>query len=97
VGWAGERAPGSQRVLTPQTKKNIVNHRMPAPIFLAAESSDYVTYRIDPNAVARNTAPYILNTHASSREQNTRRPAQMIWSLNDDALPSVQSSVQGRI
>src|SRR6266404_7913037 len=38
---------------------------------LAYLSSDYVTYPIDPNTVASNTAPYILNTHASGRTQHT--------------------------
>jgi hypothetical protein len=96
VGWAGERAPGSQRVLTPQTKKNSESSDVCADI-LAAASSDYVTYPIDPNAVARNDAA--LHPELSCFEQGVADavlPA-WIWSLNDDALPSVQSSVQSRI
>jgi len=96
VGWAGERAPGSQRVLTPQTKKNIVNHRMPSPIFFAAESSDYETYLIDPNTVARNTTPLHPELVLPAGAQHMPS-CPMIRSLNDDALPSVQSSVQSRI
>ena len=48
-------------------KLNPKSFRMSAPIFFAAESSDYVTYPIDPNTVGRNTVPYILNTYGSSR------------------------------
>src|SRR5205085_12629865 len=59
-------------------------------------TSDYVTYRIDPNTVGRNTAPYILNTHASGRAQHTP-PCPNNSESNDDVLPSAQSSVQGWI
>ena len=63
---------------------------------LAYRSSDCVTYPIDRKTVARNTALYILNSYFQQRAAHTvLLPG--IWSLNDDALPSVQSSVHGRI
>src|SRR5258708_889561 len=95
--------PDGQPALQRFRCKNSLTFSRPTPAesavkwcALAYRSSDYVTYPIDPKTVARNTAPYILNSYFQQGAAHTVLPPG-IWSLNDDALPSVQSSVHGRI
>src|SRR5229473_428493 len=71
--------PDGQHALQRFRCKNSLTFSPPTPAesavkrcALAYRSSDYVTYPIDPKTVARNTAPYILNTYASGRTKHTQ-------------------------
>src|SRR6266851_9577859 len=84
-----------QHALQRFRRKNILTFSCSTPVesavkrcTLAYRSSDYVTYPIDPNTVCALHPELVLPAGRS-----TCRPAQMIRRLNDDALPSVQSSV----